>query len=156
MSPVEPESSSSSENQAKPNTMRKKNGSFRSQQVSVTWWITGTALQQGARACSWGSPDSPVASCPVQTHQTCPRSETCVWLGFHSRAFCLLAVWGSGVCRMEDREELLCFAWELRLKWVLIFFQSVCHLITLNLLSRCYSNPYVGLFTEIITEEVSH
>lgn len=75
----------------------KKNGSFRSQQESVTWWITGTALQQGARACSWGSPDSPVASCPVQTHQTCPRSETWVWLGFHSRAFCLLAVWGSGV-----------------------------------------------------------
>lgn len=58
------------------------------------------------------------------------------------------------MCRME-KVTVLCLGAG-RSNEVLIFFQSVCLLITLNLLSRCSSNPYMGLFTKIITQEVSH
>lgn len=116
MSPVEPESSSSSENQAKPNTIEKKKEALG---VTRSLWRGGSRalLPAGcsAPAFSWGCPNS-----PVQTPQTWPRRETWNWLGFYSCAFWLLAVLGSGVCRMEDREELLCFAWELGMSFNLL------------------------------------
>lgn len=53
----------------------------------------------------------------------------------------------SGPCRLEKGQQFSCFVWSRGSNEVLIFFQSVCLLTPLNLLLRCYSNPYMGLFT---------
>lgn len=103
MSPVEPESSSSAENQAKPNTIRKKkkNGSFRSHQelwrgesvALLSSRVLQPVLRKSRLLCGF-------ISCANLS-----QKGNLALVGFLFLCLLPLTVWGSGVCRMEDRRS---------------------------------------------------